>query len=276
MEPFGERLHALMRLHGPLCAGIDPHPGLLDAWGLPQSAEGVARFSGIVVEALAGRVAVLKPQSAFFESYGSKGVAVLERIIADVRGTSTLVLVDAKRGDIGSTVDAYAAAYLDPSSPLAGDALTASPYLGFGSLQPLVDSALTYGRGLFVLGMTSNPEGAEVQSAVGADGRTVAATVLDHLAHLNAGVSPLGSFGAVVGATVGSVTYDLSALNGPLLAPGFGAQGGTPDDLRRVFGPALPQVLPSTSRELLRHGPDLQALRDAAARTADQLAALTR
>jgi orotidine-5'-phosphate decarboxylase len=273
MEPFGERLHAATASFGRLCVGIDPHPGLLDRWGLSQTAEGVARFAGTVVEALAGRVAVLKPQSAFFEAYGSKGVAALERVVADVRSTSTLLIVDAKRGDIGSTVEAYAAAYLDPSSPLAGDAMTASPYLGFGSLQPLVDAALTYGTGLFVLALTSNPEGPEVQAAVGADGRTVASTVLDHLARLNAGVRPLGSFGAVVGATVGEVAYDLAAVNGPLLAPGFGAQGAGPDDLRRVFGSALPNVLPATSRALLAHGPDVRALREAAQRTLDALAA---
>jgi orotidine-5'-phosphate decarboxylase len=276
MEPFGERLSAATRSFGPLCVGIDPHPGLLDAWGLPADAAGVGRFADTVVEALAGRVAVLKPQSAFFERYGSAGIAVLERTLAAIRSTSTLALLDVKRGDIGSTMEAYAGAYLDPSSPLAADAITVSPYLGFGSLQPAIDAATTYGAGLFVLGLTSNPEGPEVQGAVGPDGRTVAATMLDHLTRLNAGVRPLGSFGAVVGATVGEVPYDLAGLNGPLLAPGYGAQGGTAAGLRTVFGAALPRVLPSTSRELLGHGPTTQGLRDAAARRAEELAELLR
>jgi orotidine-5'-phosphate decarboxylase len=273
MEPFGERLHAAMQAHGPLCVGIDPHPALLAAWGLQQDVSGLARFAGGVVDALAGRVAVLKPNSAFFERFGSRGIAVLESVIADTRSTSTLVIVDAKRGDLSSTAEAYAAAYLDPSSSLAGDAVTASPFLGFGSLQPLVDAATTYGTGLFVLALTSNPEGPEVQAAVNSDGRTVAATILDHLARLNIGVQPLGSFGAVVGATVGEVAYDLTQVNGPLLAPGLGAQGGTAGGIRGTFGAAMAQVLPSTSREVLGKGPDVQALRDAAQRTLDDLIA---
>jgi orotidine-5'-phosphate decarboxylase len=219
-----------------------------------------------VVDALAGQVAVLKPQSAFFECYGSRGIAVLERVIADARSAGALVIADVKRGDIGSTAAAYAQAYLDPSSPLFCDAMTASPYLGVGALAPLVDTALANGAGVFVLALTSNVEGRTVQYARGDDGRTVAQTVLDELAVLNAGADPLGSIGAVVGATIGATGHDLSAVNGPFLAPGIGAQGATADDLRTVFGSALSAVLPSTSREVLRHGPDPAALRAAADR----------
>ena len=170
-----------------------------------------------------------------------------------------------------STSQAYADAYLDPASPLASDAITASPYLGFGSLDPMVETARRHGAGVFVLALTSNKEGPEVQhAAVG--GGTVAGLVLDRLRTLNDGVTPLGSFGAVVGATLGALPPDVDlAINGPLLAPGYGAQGGTLADLRRIFGPASATVLPSTSRDLLRHGPDVARLADAARRANDDL-----
>src|SRR5262245_22809942 len=175
--------------------------------------------------------------------------------------------MDAKRGDIGSTMAGYAAAYLDSAAPLASDALTVSPYLGFESLRPAIDVAVASGNGLFVLALTSNPEGPQFQSARTADGRTVAGTVLASLAQLNAGAE-LGSFGAVVGATIGGTEEDL-AINGPLLAPGLGAQGATADSLRAVFGSAVHNVVPAMSREILSAGPDAAALREAVRRAVD-------
>ncbi len=268
-EPFGARLVAAMAARGPLCVGVDPHPELLSAWDLPLTVAGMERFSMTVVEALADRVAVLKPQSAFFEAFGSGGVAVLEKVLAAGRQAGALMLLDAKRGDIGSTMGAYAAAYLTDGSPLAVDALTVSPYLGFGSLQPALDAALRSGRGLFVLALTSNPQGAQVQRATGPAGTTVAQQMADAAADINAGAEPLGSIGLVVGTTVGRTGIDLRRVNGPLLAPGLGAQGGTTGDLLTVFGDALPAVLPTSSREILRCGPSLRALQDAAAQTLD-------
>ncbi|MDQ1039987.1 orotidine-5'-phosphate decarboxylase [Streptomyces sp. V3I8] len=263
-EPFGARLRRAMDERGPLCVGIDPHASLLADWGLNDDVAGLERFSRTVVEALADRVAVLKPQSAFFERFGSRGVAVLEKSVAQARAAGALVVMDAKRGDIGSTMAAYAAAFLAEGSPLFCDALTVSPYLGYGSLKPAVELARESGAGLFVLALTSNPEGAEVQHAVrpgGGASRNVGATMLAHLAEENAGQTPLGSFGAVVGATLGDLaSYDLD-INGPLLAPGIGAQGATPADLPRVFGAAVRQVVPNVSRGVLRHGPDIGALR---------------
>jgi orotidine-5'-phosphate decarboxylase len=273
-SPFGARLHAAVETRGPLCVGIDPHAALLGAWGLPDTVPGLERFARTVVEALGSQVAVLKPQSAFFERHGSAGVAVLERVIADARAAGALVLLDVKRGDIGSTMQGYADAYLDPSRPLAADAVTVSPYLGTGSLQPVVDTARAHGAGVFVLALTSNPEGAQVQHARAADGRTVAQTVVDWAASLNAGASPLGSVGLVVGATLGETGHDLTAVNGPLLAPGVGAQGATAADLRTVFGSSLRHVLPSVSREVLRAGPSVAALRDAAERLRDECAGI--
>nr|WP_202446333.1 MULTISPECIES: orotidine-5'-phosphate decarboxylase [unclassified Streptomyces] len=263
--------HAL-DTRGPLCVGIDPHASLLTSWGLDDDVAGLERFTRTVVEALADRVAVLKPQSAFFERFGSRGVAVLEKAVQEARAAGALVLMDAKRGDIGSTMGAYAATYLDPDSPLFSDALTVSPYLGFGSLRPALDAAAASGSGVFVLALTSNPEGAEVQRATAADGRSLAQVMLDHMAAENDGATPLGSVGAVVGATLGDAGADL-AINGPLLAPGIGAQGATPADLPRVFGSAVGDVVPSVSRGVLRHGPDAAGLREAAGRFADEVRA---
>ncbi|RKT56399.1 orotidine-5'-phosphate decarboxylase [Saccharothrix australiensis] len=262
---FGQRLARAVAEHGPLCVGIDPHPGLLDAWGLPRDVSGLERFALTCVEAFGGHVALVKPQAAFFEAHGSRGVAVLERVVADLRDSGTLVLVDAKRGDIGSTMSAYAAAYLADGSPLAGDAVTLSPYLGFGSLDPALEAARASGRGVFVLALTSNAEGSSVQRAVGPDGRSVAQAVVDAAAARNAGADPLGDVGLVVGATVGDLGVDLSDLHGYVLAPGFGAQGGTVADLRAVFGRELRGVLPTSSRDVLRHGPEPASLRSAAA-----------
>lgn len=276
-EPFGARLRRAMDARGPLCVGIDPHPGLLAAWGLPDDPFGLERFAGTVVEALADRVAVLKPQAAFFERFGSRGVAVLERTVADARAAGALVITDAKRGDIGSTMAAYATAYLDPAAPLFSDALTVSPYLGFGSLRPAIEKARENGCGLFVLALTSNPEGAEVQHARQQDGASVAAAVLGHLAKENAGADTLGSFGAVVGATLGGTLRRLGIgadCGGPLLAPGIGAQGAGAQDLPEVFGGALRNVLPSVSRGVLREGPTVEGLRRAARCEADALAAV--
>ncbi len=268
---FGRRLADAVSERGPLCAGIDPHPELVAAWGLPTDVDGLRRFCDICVAAFDG-LAVVKPQVAFFEAYGAAGYSVLEDTIAALRDAGVLVLADAKRGDIGSTMAAYAAAWAG-ESPLAVDAVTASPYLGFGSLQPLFETAAAHGRGVFVLAATSNPEGAGVQCAQ-TGGRTVAQSIVDAAAAVNRAASPEpGSVGVVVGATL-STPPDVSALNGPVLVPGVGAQGGRPDALRGFGGARPGQLLPAVSRELLRAGPDLTALRAAAERMRDAVAYL--
>lgn len=285
MRPFGARLATAMSEHGPLCVGIDPHTSLLNAWGLPDDPSGLRTFSLTVMEAVGGRVAAVKPQSAFFERHGSAGVAVLEEVVAAGRDTGTLVVMDAKRGDIGSTMGAYAEAYLRDGSPLAVDALTVSPYLGFGSLAPAVEAALATGRGLFVLALTSNPEGPAVQHARDTDGVAVADRVARSAATQNAAEladggtgagGVLGSIGLVVGATIGDAAarlgVDLAAVRGPLLAPGVGAQGAGPAELAAVFGDARSAVLASSSRGVLTAGPSVRSLRDAARRSADEAA----
>ena len=270
MSPgFGARLTAAVEALGALCVGIDPHGPLLEKWGLADHVDGLARFADACLDALAGHVALVKPQSAFFERHGSRGVAVLERLLGGFAGTSTLVLLDVKRGDIGSTMQGYADAYLAPRAPLAADAVTLSPYLGFGSLAPALDTAETAGRGVFVLARTSNAEGAAVQSAV-ADGRSVAQGIVDEAGLRNAGAAPLGDVGVVIGATHDH-ELDLAGLHGPVLAPGLGAQGAGPADVVTRFADVSGVVLPAASRSVLRAGPDPAALRAAAEALRDEL-----
>lgn len=270
MTDFGARLAAATAARGPLCVGIDPHPELLTAWDLPLDVDGLSAFCDVCVQAFAG-FAIVKPQVAFFETYGAAGYSVLECTIAELRDNGVLVLADAKRGDIGTTMAAYASAWVG-DSPLASDAVTASPYLGFGSLRPLLDRAAQRGRGVFVLAATSNPEGASVQMAE-VDGRTVAQSIVDEVGAENrsAGTS---SVGVVVGATLSDVP-DLSAVGGPVLIPGVGAQGGRPDALRGLGGASPGTLLPAVSREVLRAGPDVAAVRAAGERMRDAVAYLT-
>ena len=271
MAGFGVRLASAIAARGPLCVGIDPHPELMQAWDLPVSADGLERFCDICVTAYAG-FAVVKPQVAFFEAYGSAGFAVLERTTAALQSAGVLVLADAKRGDIGSTMAAYAQAWVG-EGPLAADAVTASPYLGFGSLTPLLEVAAAHDRGVFVLAATSNPEGAGIQRAV-VDGRTVAQSIVDAAGAINhAAAQSLGSVGVVIGATLDLVP-DVSALYGPVLVPGVGAQGGRPEALAGLGGARPGQLLPAVSREILRAGPDPAAVRVAGERLRDAVAYL--
>ncbi len=258
---YGERLTDVVGERGALCVGIDPHPGLLDQWGLPRDAAGLERFARGVVDALGSTVAVFKPQSAFFEAYGSAGIAVLELVLADIAAAGAISLLDVKRGDIGSTMDAYAAAYLAEGSTLAADAITITPYVGVETLAGTADLAVQNGRGVYVLALTSNPEAPAQQLARTANGGTVAETVIDWAAARNAGADPLGSVGLVVGATIDPPGFDFAKLNGSILAPGVGAQGGRPESLPAIFGPATELVLPSASRDVLAAGPDPEGLR---------------
>jgi orotidine-5'-phosphate decarboxylase len=271
---FGTRLRSVVAVRGSLCVGIDPHPELLREWGCSDDVRGMERFALGAIEALAPVVAVVKPQSAFFERYGARGIAVLERVLVAARQAGALVLLDVKRGDIGSTMAGYAAAYLSDGAPLAADAITVSPYLGIGALDPAFELAGRAGRGMFVLAMTSNPEGAEIQAAMTGTGTTVAQSVVDAVAARNAGRQPVGDFGVVIGATAPVETLRLDGLNGPILAPGIGAQGARMRDLRQIFGTAAPHVVASISRQLLAHGPQPESLRHAARCIADEAESL--
>ena len=268
--------------HGPLCVGIDPHPNLLEAWNLADSTAGLRDFALRTVDAVGGHVAAVKPQSAFFERHGSAGIAVLEETLAALRDVGTLSVLDVKRGDIGSTMAGYAQAYLSDGAPLAADSITVSPYLGYGSLTPALTLAEANGRGVFVLALTSNPEGAGVQHAVNGD-QSVATDIVEGVTASNAqasGEGRLGCIGLVVGATVGGAVshlgIDLQRANGPLLAPGVGAQGAGPTELESVFGAARRQVLASTSRGVLKAGPSIETLRKAALASAYEAATALR
>ena len=258
---FGERTRAALAAYGPLCVGIDPHAALLDAWGLAQDAAGVREFGLRTVDAAAGRVAAVKPQVSFFERFGSAGIAALENVMAAAAAAGLLVIADAKRGDIGTTMDAYAAAWFTPGSPLECDALTVNPYLGVGVLDGTFDLAARHGKGTLVLAATSNPDAARLQRAIDADGRTVSAAVIDAVSRRNAADTPAGEWGSngfVVGATVDWSEAGIAAFQppAPILAPGFGAQGATPADLRTRFGTLADNVLASESRSILSVGPD--------------------
>lgn len=267
MTAFGERLSGALETYGPLCVGIDPHASLLADWGLPASAAGVREFGLRVVDAARGRVGVVKPQVAFFERYGSAGFAALEEVQGAARDAGLIVIADAKRGDIGSTMDGYAAAWLEPGAPLEADAVTVSPYLGPGSLRGAIASAARAGKGVFVLAATSNPEAyglqsAEVTAVDARRGQTVADWVASGVGWANrsaADAGTLGHVGLVVGATVdrGDLGLADESLRGaPILAPGFGAQGVALGDLRSVFGAHADQVIASASRSVLAAGPD--------------------
>ncbi|CAI9409917.1 orotidine-5'-phosphate decarboxylase [Aestuariimicrobium sp. T2.26MG-19.2B] len=259
---YAERLRAAIDLRGglALCVGIDPHPALLDAWGLPLDGDGAERFGRRVVESLADRVPVFKPQSGLFEPFGSRGVLALERILADLREANALSIMDAKRGDIGSTMDGYARAYLSDESPLRSDALTVSPYLGYESLRPAIDLAAATGRGLHVLCRTSNPEGHEVQLAATGDG-SVAQTIVRHAQRDNSSEGR-NHVGLVVGGTHADLGIDLTGFSGVVLVPGIGAQGGTLSGVASQFGNTEGIVLPSASREVLAGGPSLAGMQE--------------
>ena len=267
MTGFGARVSAAIAEYGNLCVGIDPHGALLDAWGLERSAGGVREFGLRAVEAATGRAGAVKPQVAFFEAFGSAGFAALEEVLAAARSAGLLTIADAKRGDIGSTMDGYTSAWLTPGSPLEADAVTLSPYLGPDSLRPALTTAIRSGKGAFVLAATSNPEALALQSAhtvdvASAEGQTVADRVARDVGWANASAAfegRLGPVGLVVGATVDRAAVgltDAALQRAPILAPGFGAQGAAPADLHAIFGGFAGQVLASESRSLLSAGPE--------------------
>lgn len=263
---FGERLRERAAERGRLCVGIDPHAGLLQDWGLANDIAGLREFSRRCVEAFADTACVVKPQVAFYERFGSAGYAVLEETLDALRDTGALVIADAKRGDIGSTMEGYASAWLDPDSPLRADAVTMAPYLGLGALKPAIAAAEQNGAGVFVLAATSNPEAVELQSFQKA-GVSLAQHVVDYCRDFNQNRSA-AVLGIVVGATV-SNPLDLGGFNGPILMPGVGAQGGTVADIARITADATEWSFPNVSRSVLSAGPDVSDLRKAVLKEAN-------
>ena len=258
MRPYRQRLSELCAERGALCVGVDPHEQILTSWGLAYDVAGLERCARGLVEALGTHVAVFKPQSAFFEVFGPKGVAVLQAVLEDIRQAGALSILDVKRGDIGSTMSAYARAYLADDAALAADAITVSPYLGFESLRPALDLAHQTGRGVYVLTRTSNPEGAQVQFATHG-GRSVAQLMVDAARAENEAAGD-HAVGLVIGATHLDTGVDLTGFSGSILAPGVGAQGGRVDVLSGSFGAAAVHVLPSSSRGVMSAGPAATSL----------------
>ncbi|UCR89594.1 orotidine-5'-phosphate decarboxylase [Mycetocola spongiae] len=264
IESFGSRLERVFARSGRLCVGIDPHSFLLSAWGLADTAEGAREFGLRVVEATAGRAGIIKPQVAFYERFGSAGYRALEEVLAAARAADLLVIADAKRGDVGTSVEAYGQSWLAEGSPLEADALTLAAFQGVGSIAAPLALARERGKGIFVLAATSNPEGRDIQRARTADGRTVSRRILDDVAQWNAGaVDPatIGDVGLVIGATLDLSEFDLDLETPPdrvlpILAPGFGAQGARLEDTTKIYGPLSSGVIISASRSVLSAGPE--------------------
>lgn len=284
---FGERLDTAFAAFGRLCVGIDPHVQLLDQWGRADSADGVREFGLRVVEASAGRAGIVKPQVAFFERHGAAGYAALERVLSEARDAGLIVIADVKRGDIGTSIDAYGEAWLRAGSPLESDAMTISAFQGLGSIEQVMQRADAAGKGVFVLAATSNPEAAAIQRAVlqqsSRAGSTVAQAIVSGVSEWNrarpdAASRPLGSIGVVLGATLdlraSGIDIDSEPVRPllPVLAPGFGHQGGELAELRGVYGSLSGGVIVSESRSILSAGPD--GIVDAIARRADEIGAI--
>lgn len=255
---FGSRLSEAFSQHGQLCVGIDPHASLLDAWGLDDTSNSLLTFGRQVIEASAGRVGIVKLQVSFFERHGAAGFAALETLTREARDAGLLVIADAKRGDIGTTMDAYLDAWLGKNSPFFSDSLTVSPYLGSGVYLDKMGEYFERGKGVISLVATSNPEGESVQLDV-AKSQFEAISRINQIA---AGPGDrLGPVGAVIGATLNLSRFDLNLelqanVKTPILAPGFGAQGAELSEIRRVFGSVSDTVIASVSRSVLESGPD--------------------
>lgn len=217
--------------------GIDPSSEQLSKWGLSVTASGAEQFAMKIMESCLDEVGILKPQVAFFEQFGSEGFAVLERLLCRASDAGFLVIADAKRGDIGSTMDGYARAWLASEGPFLADAVTISPYLGSESLNETISFASKNSKGIFILAATSNPEAKDLQSSVAANNQTVASRVASYAAMFNE--KPLGSVGLVIGAQANLVdmAIETAALGStPILAPGFGSQGAELPSARSIFG----------------------------------------
>jgi orotidine-5'-phosphate decarboxylase len=276
---FGDRLTAVFDDLGQLCVGIDPHPYLLAQWGLDDSPTSLREFGLRVVSATAGLAGIVKPQVAFFERHGSAGYAALESVLAAARQAGLLVIADVKRGDLGTSVEAYGQAWLTPGSMLEADAMTISAYQGVGSIAAPMELALAGGKGLFVLAATSNPEAHDVQTAITASGKSVASSIVGNVVQFNQTQTEKthGSIGLVLGATVDFADYgiDLDQLasepSTPVLAPGFGHQGSRYADLETLYGSAAPFAVVAASRSILQAGPE--GIADAVARQSAEVRA---
>ncbi len=259
---FAERLHKLSTGADRLCVGVDPHPKTLAGWGLDDTPSGLGEFQSAMLEAMVEqRIAITKPQVALYERHGVEGMRVLAQFIKQARQSGLLVIADVKRGDIGTSLTGYAQAWLSPGSDFESDAMTTVAFQGVGSLEPAFEVAAAFGKSVFTLAATSNPEGHSVQSAITGDGHTVARDIIDTV-HNRASLSPHGKsgwLGVVIGATVNRASLDITAasLTGlSVLVPGFGAQGVPLSSFDKVVGDNSPLVIPTVSRSVAGESPN--------------------
>jgi orotidine-5'-phosphate decarboxylase len=264
MASFPNRLKQAIQAHSPLCVGIDPSASLLKSCALPDSAEGALEFGRRVLEAGQYQFSIVKPQSAFFERFGSAGLKALEELTQLARARDVLVLIDGKRGDIDTTAEAYAEGYFSPASPLRADAVTTHAYLGFAALEKFLSIAERNEGGVFVVVRSSNPEGRELQLATLPSGESVALNLARLITERNAraGVESPGFIGAVVGATCDDADAIAAAMpSAYILAPGVGAQGATLQDVLKRMPSARGRVLPNVSRAILANGSSTNDIR---------------
>lgn len=264
MPSFAARLKKQVAAHGALCVGIDPSAALLKSCGLPNNAEGALAFGQRVLEAADFKLSIIKPQSAFFERFGSAGFKAMEELTALARSREVLVLLDGKRGDIDSTATAYAESYFGADTALHVDAITTHAYLGLGALDPMFDFAVKHEGGAFVVVRSSNPEGRELQLAKLPSGETVAQSLCRGITERNRKYAPetTGPLGAVVGATCDDAATTVDGLpTSYILAPGVGAQGATMDDIRARMPQARGRILANVSRAILANGTSVAEIR---------------
>lgn len=292
----------LRDLGHPLCVGFDPHldriPPLFRRGSMepsdPRTTAAVEAFLGAILDRLGRRVAVVKPQIAFFERLGWRGMRALENVVDRARRQRLLVLLDAKRGDIGSTAAGYAAAYLGERATMPCDAMTLNPYLGLDALAPFLDRAREGGRGLFVLVKTSNPGSGDFQDQRLAGGPTLFETVAEMLAaaarELRGETTGWSSLGVVVGATYPGESERVRERlpHSLFLVPGYGTQGADAKAALRGFVPGpdgrLEGGIVNSSRGILfPPGSDTddagrweQAVDEALTRAVDELAEASR
>lgn len=267
---FGLRLKNSMDKYGPLCVGIDPHRKLLTDWGYNVDADGAELFAMRMLQAANGRAAAVKFQVPMFERYGSKGFAALERVLYAARQMEIITIVDCLHGGLPTTISAIADAYFKPGAPMLADAITLLPYYGARSLQGVINDALNNSRGVFVASLTSNQEGASMQTAIRQSGeykgKTVAYGIASTAQKFNKGINGMGSVGLIIGAIgqwIDDSGVDPAKFTGPILSPGYGWQGAEAKDLRTVFKGTKGNVLVTVSRFIAAHGPDIASLSQA-------------
>ena len=253
---FGERLVKTFSSRGQLCVGMDPSIQQLKKWGLPESAAGAEQFCIQIIDNCVEEIGFLKPQVSFFEQFGSEGFAVLERVLVRASEAGFIVIADAKRGDIGTTMDGYAKAWLSAEGPFVADAVTVSPYLGAESLDASIAIASKNSKGVFILAATSNPEARALQSSVSENQRSVARNVASYAAGFNK--EPMGSVGLVIGAQANLIDMAIETkklIHTPILTPGFGAQGAKLSSARSIFGELADVTIFSVSRSVAGESP---------------------